>query len=76
VYFYSRDNSFEFSIRQVEELLSRAKRMKTEAVQEFFKTLQVVLNEDNLLNKPQSIFNVDESGVQVINKPAKSEQRK
>jgi hypothetical protein len=33
--------------------------------------LDAVLKENNLPNKPQSIFNVDESGIQIINKPGK-----
>jgi hypothetical protein len=33
--------------------------------------LEAVLKENNLPNKPQSIFNVDESGIQLINKPGK-----
>jgi hypothetical protein len=31
--------------------------------------LEAVLKEINLPNKPQSIFNIDESGIQLINTP-------
>jgi hypothetical protein len=33
--------------------------------------LEAVLKENSLLNMPQSIFNYDESGIQLINKPGK-----
>jgi hypothetical protein len=33
--------------------------------------LEAVLKENSLPNKPQSIFNIDESGLQLINKPGK-----
>jgi hypothetical protein len=33
--------------------------------------LEAVLKENSLLKEPQSIFNIDESGIQLINKPGK-----
>jgi hypothetical protein len=38
--------------------------------------LEAVLKENHLPNKPQSIFNVDESGIQLINKPGKALAKK
>jgi hypothetical protein len=62
----------EVSIRQAEGLpLARAKGMNREEVHSFFKMLETDLKEPHILNEPQSIFNVDESDIQLINKPEK-----
>ena len=48
----------------------RAKHTTPEKVDTYFKNLQTVLEENDLLNKPQYIFNLDETGIQPEHKPA------
>ena len=62
----------ELSVRQAEGLsLARAQGMNRTETGNFFKLLEEVLTKENLMNKPQNIFNMDESGIQLINKPGK-----
>ncbi|KAJ8942178.1 hypothetical protein NQ318_002851 [Aromia moschata] len=62
----------ELSVRQAEGLsLSRARGMNRDDVRQFFNLLNQVVTEYNLLEKPSHIFNMDETGVQLINKPGK-----
>lgn len=62
----------ELSIRRSEGLsLARAKGMNREEVKHFFTLLQQILTSHNLLDKPGKIFNVDETGIQINNKPGK-----
>jgi hypothetical protein len=49
--------------------LSLAQVMKTDKIYRLFKILEAVLKQINILNKPQNLFNADESGFQLINKP-------
>lgn len=60
------------SVRQAEGLsLARAQGLNREEVNKMFKLLLQVLTEHDLLDKPDRIFNVDETGVQLNNKPGK-----
>ncbi|KAJ8940654.1 hypothetical protein NQ318_012737 [Aromia moschata] len=62
----------ELSVRQAEGLsLSRPRGMNRDDVRQFFNLLNQVVTEYNLLEKPSHIFNMDETGVQLINKPGK-----
>lgn len=59
-------------IRQAEGLsLARAKGMSREEVGKFFKLLTKIVTENNLIDRPANIFNMDEAGIQIINKPSK-----
>jgi hypothetical protein len=49
--------------------LARAHRMNRNNVRTFFKMLDKVATEDNLSDTPRNIFNFDESGIQINNKP-------
>ena len=42
---------------------ARAKMANTVVIKNYFHTLEKVLKESNLMNKPDNIFNVDESGL-------------
>lgn len=42
----------------------------------FLKILEAVTKENILLNKPQNIFNVNESSIQLIKEPGKVEAKK
>lgn len=62
----------DLSIRKSEGLsLARAKGMNREDVNNFFTLLLEILTKNELLDKPGQIFNVDETGVQINNKPGK-----
>lgn len=66
------DRNPELSVRQAEGLsLSRARGMNRDDVRKFFDLLEKVMTENDLLNKPSHIYNMDETGVQLINKPGK-----
>lgn len=66
------DRNSELSIRQAEGLsLARAHGMNREDVNHFFTLLEQTMTEHNLFDKPSHIFNMDETGVQLINKPGK-----
>lgn len=45
--------------------------MNREDVNAFFRLLEEEMIRNHLTNKPENIFNVDESGIQFINKPGK-----
>ncbi|KAJ3652633.1 hypothetical protein Zmor_018581 [Zophobas morio] len=70
-WFYSfMDRNRELSLRKSEGLsLARAKGMNRQEVEEFYDLLKNTLEKYNLFNKPGSIFNMDESGIQINNKP-------
>jgi len=53
--------------RQLESY--RAKCATPEAVQSYFSNLKTVMYENNLLGKPQHIYNLDETGIQAEHKP-------
>ncbi|KAM3963687.1 uncharacterized protein ACR2FA_002210 [Aphomia sociella] len=62
----------ELSIRQAEGLsLARAKGLSREEVNNFYDLLIKVLTDNDLLDKPERIYNMDESGIQLNNKPGK-----
>lgn len=62
----------DLSIRKSEGLsLARAKGMNRTDVNNFFTLLLKILTENQLLDKPGNIFNVDETGIQINNKPGK-----
>lgn len=59
-------------LRQAEGLsIQRAKGLNRAEVAKFFDLLMTILTENNLLDKPDRIFNMDESGVQLNNKTGK-----
>ncbi|XP_054706877.1 jerky protein homolog-like [Uloborus diversus] len=59
------------SVRQAEGLpVARAQGMNRE-VGAFFKLLEEEMVKHDLTNRPENIFNVDETGIQLINKPGK-----
>ncbi|CAG5035003.1 unnamed protein product [Parnassius apollo] len=53
------------------EGLSRARcdGMKKEKVAEFFNTLETVVDNNNLRGKPECVYNVDETGMSLSNRP-------
>ncbi|CAG9572682.1 unnamed protein product [Danaus chrysippus] len=62
----------ELSIRQAEGLsVARAKGLSRKEVNNFHELLTKVLADNDLLDKPERIYNMDESGVQLNNKPGK-----
>lgn len=62
----------ELSIRQAEGLsLVRGQGMSREEAKGFFDILKTVYEEHQLFDKPHQIFNIDESGVQLNNKPGR-----
>lgn len=62
----------ELSIRKAEGLsMARGRGLTREAANHFYNLLETEINLRNLQDKPQSIFNVDESGIQLINKVGK-----
>lgn len=62
----------ELSIRQAEGLsVARAKGLSREEVNNFYDLLIKVLTENDLLDKPERLYNMDESGIQLNNKPGK-----
>lgn len=62
----------ELSIRQAEGLsVARAKGVSREEVNNFYDLLIKVLTENNLSAKPERLYNMDESGIQLNNKPGK-----
>lgn len=59
-------------VRQAEGLsVSRAQGMKREEVSEFFRLFEEETIKNELTNKPENIFKVNESGIELINKPGK-----
>lgn len=66
------DRNPDLSIRQAEGLsLARAKGMNRDEVGRFFELLRNILTENKLIDRPANIFNMDEAGIQIINKPSK-----
>lgn len=62
----------DISVRQAEGLsVARAQGMNRQEVGAFFKLLEEEMTKNDLTDKPENIFNVDESGIQLINKPGK-----
>ncbi|GBP64917.1 hypothetical protein EVAR_49210_1 [Eumeta japonica] len=60
------------SFRQAEGLsVARAKGLSREEVNNFYDLLNKVLTENDLLDKPERLYNMDESGIQLNNKPGK-----
>ncbi|CAH2016525.1 unnamed protein product [Acanthoscelides obtectus] len=58
------------SVRKAESLsLARCTAMSRNVVIDYFKVLQSVLEENNLLKNPKNIFNMDESGLQLNTRP-------
>jgi hypothetical protein len=49
---------------------SRAKSSTPEKVTDYFKKLEEVLKQHNLLEKPQHIYNLDETGLQLDHRPS------
>lgn len=50
--------------------IARAQGMSRALVQRYFDLLENILSECNLHNKPSNVFNVDETGLQLNNKPS------
>lgn len=62
----------ELSVRQAEGLsLARAQGLNRAEVKKIFDLLLEVMMEHDLLDKPDRIFNMDETGVQINNSPGK-----
>lgn len=60
----------DLSIRKAEGLsMARSLALNKEEVFSYFNLLEQVLNENELFDKPGSIFNVDETGLQLNNRP-------
>lgn len=58
------------SLRKAQGIsLARAEGMNRQEVDAYFKLLKEVLQKNNLMEKPGSIFNMDETGVQLNNEP-------
>ncbi|KAJ0180122.1 hypothetical protein K1T71_004713 [Dendrolimus kikuchii] len=62
----------ELSVRQAEGLsVARVQGLNRKEVDKMFKLLLQILTKHDLINKPDRIFNIDETGVQLNNKPGK-----
>lgn len=62
----------ELALRKAQGLsTARAKGMTRQECDKYFELLGKVLRENNLLNAPQKIFNLDETGLQLNNKPGR-----
>lgn len=62
----------ELSIRQSEGVsIARAKGLNKRIVNVYFELLGDVLKENGLIDKPGNVFNMDETGLQLNNKPGK-----
>ena len=62
----------DLSLRQSKGLsVARGQGLSREEVQGFYDLLQKIMTEHQLFDKPGNIFNIDESGIQIINKPDK-----
>ncbi|XP_031342963.1 tigger transposable element-derived protein 1-like [Photinus pyralis] len=60
----------ELSIRKSEGIsLARSRNMNKTNVLKYFDLLQDILVDNGLVNKPSNIYNMDESGLQLNNKP-------
>lgn len=66
------ERNFELSIRQSEgRSLSRAQSLTGVVVNKFFELSKKVYEENDLINRPGNIFDMDECGVQLIKKTGK-----
>ncbi|CAH1983659.1 unnamed protein product [Acanthoscelides obtectus] len=66
------DRNPELYLRQTEgQSLSRAQGMNRGDARRFYELLDEVLTKNGLMEKPSCIFNMDETGVQLQNKPSK-----
>lgn len=62
----------ELSVRQAEGLsIARAQGLNRDEVNKMFELLLKVLTENDLIDKPDRIYNTDETGVQMNNNPGK-----
>ncbi|CAH1975463.1 unnamed protein product [Acanthoscelides obtectus] len=62
----------ELAVRKAQRMsTARAKGMTRQECTQYFELLGNVLRENNLLNKPQNIFSLDETGLQLNNNPGK-----
>lgn len=62
----------ELTIRQSEGLsMARAKGLKREEVKKFFDLLTKILKNNDLWDKPERLYNMDETGIQLNNKAGK-----
>lgn len=62
----------EISLRQSQGLsVNRGQGLSREEVKGFFDLLEKIMTEHRLFDKPANIFNMDESGIQIINKAGK-----
>lgn len=69
VQLFLRRNS-DLSLRKAEGIsLNRVHAMNHNEVQQYFNLLTKCLEENNLFNKPGHIFNMDETGLQLNNRP-------
>lgn len=60
----------DLSIRKAEGIsIARVEGLSRKAVQGYFTLLESVMSEHQLFDKPGNVFNVDESGLQLNNKP-------
>lgn len=60
----------DLSVRKSEGVsLARVQGMNRDEVKEYFNLLSTLMEENDLLNKPGSIFNMDESGLQLNSRP-------
>jgi hypothetical protein len=59
----------ELSVRKAEGVsLARTQGMNVKEVQDYFNLLEKILHDNDLLNKPSNVFNMDETGLQLNNK--------
>ncbi|CAH2019443.1 unnamed protein product [Acanthoscelides obtectus] len=62
----------ELAVRKAQGMsTARAKGMTRQECTQYFELLGNVLTENNLLNKPQNMFNLNETGLQLNNNPGK-----
>lgn len=60
----------DLSIRVAEGVsINRSTALSRETVNNYFELLERILNDNQLFDKPSNIFNVDETGLQLNNKP-------
>ena len=60
----------DLAIRESEGLsLARARGMNRETVGSYFQALGKIIKENNLADKPENIYNMDETGMQANNQP-------
>lgn len=62
----------DISVRKAEGIsINRATGMNRETVKHYFELLDKILSENELHDKPSNVFNIDETGLQLNNKPNK-----